>query len=451
MPRTFAVARVIAWVGALLLATPAHAIPPFARKYGTACQTCHTVYPKLNAFGEAFRRRGYRFPGVDSDAVKHEAVPLGHEGVAGVFPGATWPGTLPAEAPLGVSVDGRVVAHSRRGALDAQELVGELHLWAGGSLDDRTTFFGQATATAAGAVSLENAEVHFNDLFGARRPVHLVVGKAVATLSSFGPHSSYLADTALPAVAVTTLLGGTSDGFRLVDAAPGVEVNGLLADRFTWSAGAASGVSVDLRPRENAWVHVGVLGGSFAADPAEGGAAGWADSSWAVDAFAVHARSRFTSSSGAVIDDTASVAGAALRLQLKAVELNAGAFVDSHDHAQGDVMTDSGLTRPGALVVAQYDELSWTVFPWLVPVVRVEYLRTLADGRAPAWDLRVVPGVAVLLRQNLKLVLAAVFETAVGAPPGGWGSAGGLATPTAPGGAVGFQNEAILLNVGAGL
>src|SRR5208283_5032393 len=52
----------------------ARAVPSFARKYQTGCQTCHTVYPVLNPFGEAFRRDGYRFPSqngsVDSDAAK---------------------------------------------------------------------------------------------------------------------------------------------------------------------------------------------------------------------------------------------------------------------------------------------------------------------------------------------------------------------------------------------
>ena len=37
-------------------------------------QTCHTVYPRLTPFGEAFRRDGYRFPGVDSDYAKQEPV-----------------------------------------------------------------------------------------------------------------------------------------------------------------------------------------------------------------------------------------------------------------------------------------------------------------------------------------------------------------------------------------
>ncbi len=60
-------------------AAPARAIPAFARKYGTSCLTCHTIYPKLTPFGEAFRRNGYRFPGVDGDFVKQDTVALGQE------------------------------------------------------------------------------------------------------------------------------------------------------------------------------------------------------------------------------------------------------------------------------------------------------------------------------------------------------------------------------------
>jgi hypothetical protein len=47
-------------------------IPYFARRYGVACQTCHALPPKLNAFGEDFRRRGYR--GADLEA--RPTVPL---------------------------------------------------------------------------------------------------------------------------------------------------------------------------------------------------------------------------------------------------------------------------------------------------------------------------------------------------------------------------------------
>src|SRR5580765_7419455 len=92
-------------------ASTAHAIPAFARKYGTSCQTCHTVYPRLNPFGEAFRRNGYRFPGIDGDFVKQEPVVMGQEAYKKLFPNAVWPSSLPPSVPIAVGFNGQAVFH----------------------------------------------------------------------------------------------------------------------------------------------------------------------------------------------------------------------------------------------------------------------------------------------------------------------------------------------------
>src|ERR1700726_3869802 len=36
------------------------AIPAFARKYGLPCSACHTAWPELNLFGQAFKDNGYQ-------------------------------------------------------------------------------------------------------------------------------------------------------------------------------------------------------------------------------------------------------------------------------------------------------------------------------------------------------------------------------------------------------
>src|SRR5436853_5330918 len=41
-------------------ATYTHRIPSFARKYNLPCSACHTAWPELNAFGQAFRDNGYQ-------------------------------------------------------------------------------------------------------------------------------------------------------------------------------------------------------------------------------------------------------------------------------------------------------------------------------------------------------------------------------------------------------
>src|ERR1700733_14952310 len=48
-------------VGQALVASEAHAVPAFARKYGMKCTACHEAWPVLNAFGRAFRDNGFRF------------------------------------------------------------------------------------------------------------------------------------------------------------------------------------------------------------------------------------------------------------------------------------------------------------------------------------------------------------------------------------------------------
>jgi hypothetical protein len=42
------------------------AIPAFSRQHKTECTTCHTIYPELNEYGEAFRKNGYVWIGKDS-------------------------------------------------------------------------------------------------------------------------------------------------------------------------------------------------------------------------------------------------------------------------------------------------------------------------------------------------------------------------------------------------
>ena len=85
-------------------ASTAHAVPAFARKYQTSCQTCHIVFPKLNAFGVAFRVRGYRMPGETEEMVKQPPVSLGAPAYKRLWPKAIWPGEVSSSVPLAVNI-----------------------------------------------------------------------------------------------------------------------------------------------------------------------------------------------------------------------------------------------------------------------------------------------------------------------------------------------------------
>lgn len=415
----------------------AHAIPSFARKYGTSCLTCHTTYPKLNPFGEAFRRNGFRFPGVDSDYTSEKTIPLGQESYKKVFPQAVWPATIPANVPAAIGFNGQAIIHpdDDAGATRADngthftlnDLVEEGHLWAGGSFTDTITFFSEISFSSDGA-DIEHAVVLFNDLVGPKHLLNLVVGKAIATLSSFGAHSSYVADMASPTLSVTALGGSSSDSWNIGESYNGIELNGMVRGRFSYAVGLNAGANIDIRPTDNCYVHLGLKLGGMRLD-GEGSETQpnsfqpWSEKSLTLDAFFYRSKSRFNTALEQSLEDRAYTFGGAARLQWSSLEINAGIYQERHNHVLAD----------GAKVhaLSQYDEVSYVVFPWLVPAVRFEYLRFQPGGSAALYDWRIIPGIAALVLPNLKLSLTVTIEKANGTPPGSWSPAGGSAMPTA--------------------
>jgi hypothetical protein len=67
-------AATVVFVGVLLAARPAQAIPLFAHRFGLTCQACHTVIPHLNPFGTKFLAAGYRIKGLKPKPVFPVAV-----------------------------------------------------------------------------------------------------------------------------------------------------------------------------------------------------------------------------------------------------------------------------------------------------------------------------------------------------------------------------------------
>jgi hypothetical protein len=446
---------------AVALSAPAQAIPSFARKYGTSCTTCHTVYPKLTPFGEAFRRNSFRFPGVDGDYVKQESVPLAPKAA-----GSDDQYGISAIPPLSFGFNGSAVVHpdkSSTGGRNDQgavfltkDLVAEGHLFAGGSYSELISYFGEVTFASSGSIAVEHAQVFLSDLIGPKHAVNVRVGRGFSTLTSFGPHSSYLADQIMPSSGVTALAGSIGGGtWNLFDHFNGIEVNGVLAGRVDYSVGLNAGSSFDTRPSENFYAHLGYKVGGLRLDGEGAGKVSdamrpWEERAVTIDVFAY----RSVNSAGfanpdpavtapIVVFDSATVFGGNLRAQLDSLELNAGAYVETHNHAAAD--------STGATLFAGYGELSYFVQPYFVPAVRVEYNSFAQDGIASVNNVRILAGIASAVRPNIKLTLVAVLESASGQPPGGWGAVGGSAAPpppadpTAPVASVGLEFEALVL------
>ncbi len=455
-------------------ATPARAIPAFARKYGTSCLTCHVVYPKLSPFGEAFRRNGYRFPGVDSDYVKQETVALGQEANKKTFPNSVWPGTIPGSVPISIGFNGQAViipdsnSTAGRGAnpgtnVTLQDLVAEGHMWAGASLDDHITLWAELTFADGGA-EVEHAQVLFNDIIGPKHTINLIVGHGFPNITPFGPHSSYLADsmvTNAPVAGIYGAAGGaanTDNAFTLANNYTGGEVNGVIEGRVSYALGLNAGVNPGggVRfPTEDVYAHLAYkLGGMRLDGEGSTGAADalhpWAEDALTLYAFGYHANS-FYGTAAPVANDVSTTWGGGVRGQYGSAELNAGFYNQLHNHGVDD----------GSRVTARvfFSELSYVVFPWLVPAVRVESITLDPELGTSVSAWHVMPGVAMLIRPNLKVLVVGNWEhasgfptTAAGPVPWAGGSADWGPISIAPGpGATGatssseFQTIAIFL------
>lgn len=93
-----------------------HAIPAFSRKYQTSCTTCHSNYPELNDFGEAFKKNGFKFPKDDETFVKEPPVLLGSKAQKEAFPGAVYPGEIPGTLPIAFRYEGNFTLNRKQPA-----------------------------------------------------------------------------------------------------------------------------------------------------------------------------------------------------------------------------------------------------------------------------------------------------------------------------------------------
>src|SRR5215468_11660098 len=98
----------IGFWGVLMIghSTPSYAIPAFSRKYQTSCTTCHSNFPELNDFGEAFKKNGFKFPKDDETFVKQDPVLLGSKAQKEAFPEAVYPGEIPGALPIAFRYSG---------------------------------------------------------------------------------------------------------------------------------------------------------------------------------------------------------------------------------------------------------------------------------------------------------------------------------------------------------
>ncbi len=144
--------------------TQTRALPIFARKYETACTTCHVIIPKLNPFGIAFRNNGYRIPAADEKFVKSQDISLGAPAWKQVWPNAVWPGAIPGLPPFALRMLNDVRVRPSHAINIDFDMPHELEIYFAGTSGDSLGFFGEVEVKADSSISLERAYLQFDSL-----------------------------------------------------------------------------------------------------------------------------------------------------------------------------------------------------------------------------------------------------------------------------------------------
>ena len=381
-------------------------IPAFARKYKTSCATCHNGFPKLNAFGEAFRRNGYQFPGGgDAEFTKEEPVSLGAEGNKKAFPDAIWPGSLPGSSPLSLFMNGEVDYNPK---IDPRFTFGGLgssiEAVAAGTLGEDLSFWGHLIVNGDGTVELNRIFLIFSNIVGDSYALNARVGVIEPGLFSFSTHRAWMEGFWL-----TTRPFSDDMGWSIEETQKGIELNGMVEGRFGWNAGVVEGFGAPHSDKDF-YGHVTYKFGGLPLDGVvEGGAAPnnakpYFDNSVTVGAFA-YAGNATLGPDSAQQTNTFTMAGGDVNAFYEQFNLFGGIGI-RHDKQPfvGDPLLQSANT------VVWFTELDVTVFPWLLPGLRYEswnsHTLDPVSGESAAYtDAQFVPGVVVLLRPNVKLAL----------------------------------------------
>ena len=148
---------------AAALPQEAEAIPAFARKYKLSCSTCHSMVPKLKEYGEEFAGNAFQLP--DAPEPPRTYVDAGDDELM-----------LHRFFPIAVRFDGYIqYAERDAGKFDFQSPYG-VKLMSGGPISPHVGYYMYFYMNERGEVAgLEDAYVHFNNLFGSE--LDIMVGQ----------------------------------------------------------------------------------------------------------------------------------------------------------------------------------------------------------------------------------------------------------------------------------
>ena len=431
---------IVLWV-VLGSAPKSSAIPAFSRKYQTSCTTCHSNYPELNDFGEAFKKNGFKFPKDDETFVKEPPVLLGAKAQKEAFPGAVYPGEIPGSLPVAFRYSGFFNMNSKQPVPVTQ---------ASGSFVPRTDLFAPNTFTiisagnfgqniafwidddistggSGAAGGLGDGYLKYNDLGHAiglpKNALNVRFGQFELDLPFTQARTIYASDYDIyDQASFAGSLGTTNNPFVLGTPQRGIEIGGYPNNgNFIWSVSVVNGNNDSPAARDSKDIYVRVSQRfNLERDPAvrrevqAAGPTGPRDhTSLRVGGFYYYGRNAQNIGSTqfsflGTIREPFYRAGGDIRFKYRKLELfglgmyghDANHFVDT----VAETLTPSrAVTFSGGFVGSNY----W-IYPWMIATMRYDFVNSPTDflngvSRNNTRN-RFSPGFQLLPRANIKIV-----------------------------------------------
>ena len=393
----------------ILFGDQSKAIPAFARKYATSCQTCHNGFPKLNAFGEAFRRNGYQFPaGADPEMIKQEQVSLGSEGNKKEFPDAIWPGSLPGSSPISLFLNTEADYNPHGsgprftfGPLESG--VNSIEAVAAGTFGEDLSFWGHVILNDDHTIELNRMFLIFSNLIGSSYQFNARVGIFEPGVFSFSTHRAWMEGYW---ITTQTLPGNTDMAWSLEETQKGIEVNGICNGRFGYNAGIVEGFGSPHSDKDY-YGHITYkinglpLDGVVDSGATINGQKPWIDNSLTLGAF-TYIGNALLGPDSMLQENKFSYAGGDFNAYYDRFNLFGGVGIRHDDQPYvGAIGTSINST-------VWFTELDVLIFPWLLPGVRYEsWNGNMLDGSSTVsfTDAQFVPGIVFLIRPNVKTIV----------------------------------------------
>lgn len=236
--RIACLAVVMGVTGIVLSAERAQAIPAFARLYKTECNTCHTIFPDRNPFGDAFRKNSYVWPGKlpeeVPESVQYTPVPSKQEG-------REWMVTIPDQVPISFWVNHDFILNKdKKPQIDLDGMT-ELELFTAGNFRGKAGWW--AEYNFAPDHDIGEVYLQFRHLFTS--PVNVKVGRFFPKLSLWKSNdsttiSSYGYNNMVVGVNPRITPPTTGNPFMIDREQGGGEINSLIGNRMFVAVGAVT-------------------------------------------------------------------------------------------------------------------------------------------------------------------------------------------------------------------